>query len=79
MIRESLKFKFSCFWFTTLVAKEVNLLSIYANLKKVGVTEMKTIPMSQGNKKSRIVAWTFLNFSQMENWNKMRREKRFID
>lgn len=72
MIRESLEFKFSCFWFTTLVAKEVNLPSIYSNLKRAGVSEMKTIPMSQGNKKSRIVAWTFLNPKQMENWRKMR-------
>jgi len=72
MIRESLEFKFSCLWFTTLVAKEVNLTSIYSNLKKAGVSEMKTIPMSQGNKKSRIVAWTFLNPKQMENWRKMR-------
>lgn len=72
MIRESLEFKFSCFWFTTLVAKEVNLPSIYANLKRAGVVEMKTVPMSQGNKKSRMVAWTFLNPKQMGNWQKMR-------
>lgn len=72
MIRESIEFKFSCCWFTTLVAKEVNLPSIYANLKRAGVAEMKTISMSQGNKKSRIVAWTFLNPKQMENWRKMR-------
>lgn len=72
MIQESLEFKFTCFWFTTLVAKEINLPSIYSNLKRSGVTEMKTIPMSQGNKKSRIVAWTFLNPKQMENWQKLR-------
>ncbi len=72
MIRESLEFKFSCLWFTTLVAKEVNLPSIYSNLKKAGVVEMKTIPMSQGNKKSRIVAWTFLSPAQRNNWQKMR-------
>lgn len=72
MIRESMEFKFSCLWFTTLVAKEVNLPSIYSNLKKAGVAEMKTIPISQGNKKSRIVAWTFLSPSQRNNWQKMR-------
>ncbi len=75
MIRESLKFRFTCFWFTTLVAKEVNLPSIYSNLKRAGVTEIKTIPMSQGSKKSRIVAWTFLNSKQMENWRKKRWNK----
>lgn len=75
MIRESLEFKFSCFWFTTLVAKEVNLPSIFSYLKKSGVSQMKTIPMAQGNKKSRIVAWTFLNPKQMENWGEMRWSK----
>lgn len=72
MIEESLAFKFSCCWFTTLIAKDVTLPSIYANLKRAGVTETKTIPMSQGNKKSRIVAWTFLNQKQLENWGRMR-------
>ena len=72
MIKESTEFKYSCFWFTTLVAKEANLPAIYANLKRAGVTKMKTIPMEHGNKKSRIVAWTFLNPKQMENWQKMK-------
>ncbi len=72
MIRESMEFKFSCLWFTTLVAKEVNLSPIYSNLKKAGVAEMKTIPMSQGNKKSRVVAWTFLSPAQRNSWQKMR-------
>lgn len=61
MILESQKFAKSCLWFTTLVSKESNLNSIYKTLKKVKAAEVKTIPMTQGNKKSRIVAWTFLS------------------
>jgi 23S rRNA (adenine1618-N6)-methyltransferase len=59
MINESREFASSCLWFTTLVSKEVNLPGIYHALKKAGIETVKTINMGQGNKKSRIVAWTF--------------------
>jgi len=65
MILESKKFAKSCFWFTTLVSKEAHLFSIYGLLDKVGALEVKTITMNQGNKKSRIVAWSF--FKIMDN------------
>lgn len=59
MIQQSKQFATSCFWFSTLISKSSNLNSAYYALKNVGATEVKTIPMSQGNKVSRIVAWTF--------------------
>ena len=60
MIKESTLFGKSCLWFTTLVSKEVNLPAIYDALKRVEATSVKTIPMGQGTKVSRIVAWSFL-------------------
>ncbi len=72
MIGESLEFKISCFWFSTLIAKQKSLKSVYAALKNVEAFEVKTIPMGQGNKISRVVAWTFLNEKQRENWVKTR-------
>lgn len=68
MIFESRRFKRSCFWFTTLVSKESNLRSIYNTLKKVEAKEVKTLSMGQGNKISRIVAWTFLDKTQQDTW-----------
>lgn len=68
MIRESLEFKNSCIWFSTLVSKQSNLKSIYAALKSAQIFEVKTIPMAQGNKISRIVAWTFLDENQRKDW-----------
>ncbi len=68
MIYESKHFAQSCFWFTTLVSKEANLKNIYLTLKKVGALEVKTIGMSQGNKVSRIVVWTFLTLEQRQLW-----------
>lgn len=59
------EFADSCLWFTTLISKEANLKVVYAALKKVNPAEIKTINMGQGNKKSRIVAWTFLGSMKM--------------
>lgn len=72
MIRESAEFKYSCFWFSTLISKQSNLKSVYAALKLARVFEEKTIPMGQGNKISRIVAWTFLDEKQQTNWKNSR-------
>ena len=64
MIKESRQYATQCIWFTTLISKAANLPSVYSALKKVSALEVKTIEMSQGQKKSRIVAWTFLKTSQ---------------
>lgn len=72
MIRQSKQFSSSCFWFSTLIAKQIHLKSIYAELKKVAAFQIKTIPMEQGNKTSRIVAWTFLNEKQQKKWIDLR-------
>lgn len=61
MIYESAKYSSQVLWFTTLVSKKENLSSIYKTLKKVNAVSVKTIEMSQGQKTSRIVAWSFLN------------------
>jgi 23S rRNA (adenine1618-N6)-methyltransferase len=70
MIQESEKFTHQCLWFSTLISKESNLKHIYFELRKVKATEVKTIEMGQGNKVSRIVAWTFLTKQEQKDWNK---------
>ncbi len=72
MILQSKQFFDSCFWFSTLISKESNLKSVYQELRKMEALEVKTIPMGQGNKLSRIVAWTFLNRQLQLNWVKTR-------
>lgn len=59
MITESREFAIQCKWFTTLVAKQASLKSIYDALTKAQAREVKTIAMAQGNKSSRIIAWRF--------------------
>jgi 23S rRNA (adenine1618-N6)-methyltransferase len=68
MIEESKEFSSSCFWFSTLIAKSSHLKSIYAVLKFAEVVDVKTIPMGQGNKTSRLVAWTFLTNEEQKAW-----------
>ena len=72
MIRQSKQFTTSCFWFTSLISKKENLKTIYAALDKAQAVEVKTIEMSQGNKISRFIAWTFLSVAQQKMWAKSR-------
>jgi len=72
MIKESKKFSKSCFWFSTLVSKQSNLKGIYDSLKISGASDVKTIAMGQGNKTSRIVAWTFLSSDEQKEWRNTR-------
>ena len=67
---ESSLFKQQCFWYSTLISNKDNLESMYASLNKLGATEIKTIPMHQGNKVTRIVAWTFLSKDEQKDWRK---------
>jgi 23S rRNA (adenine1618-N6)-methyltransferase len=70
MIEQSTLFAKNVFWFSTLVSKKENLVTIYKQLRKAGVADVKTISMSQGQKTSRVVAWTFLNETEQVNWRK---------
>ncbi len=72
MIRESAEFKNSCYWFTANISKQSNLRNIYAALKNIKALDVKTIPMAQGNKVSRLVAWTFLDEKQRKIWRDLR-------
>ena len=67
---ESSMFKKQCFWYSTLVSKKENAESMLSSLKKLGATEIKTIPMHQGNKVTRVVAWTFLTKEEQKEWSK---------
>ncbi len=68
MIHESTKFATSCFWFTSLVSKQSNVTRATALTHQVGATDVKIIPMGQGNKTSRILAWTFLTKEEQKLW-----------
>lgn len=59
MIAESASRPHLCFWFTTLVSKSANLPRLRRALARASATQSRTIDMAQGQKRSRILAWTF--------------------
>ncbi|MCJ7766518.1 MAG: 23S rRNA (adenine(1618)-N(6))-methyltransferase RlmF [Thiovulaceae bacterium] len=72
MVRESVTHAKKVFWFSTLVSKKENLPAIYKALKQVHPVEVHTIEMRQGQKVSRIIAWTFLNKTMQKQWREER-------
>ena len=70
MIKESKAVSGHCYFFSTLVSRKENLRELYTALKEEKAFYVKTLPMGQGNKVSRIVVWTFLDFDEQEKWKK---------
>jgi len=70
MIEESALIPERCRWFTSLVSKADTLRTIDHVLAASGVRARRTIDMAQGQKKSRIVAWTFLTERQRQGWRR---------
>jgi 23S rRNA (adenine1618-N6)-methyltransferase len=60
MIKESALYKNQCRWYTTLVSKASNLPKIERSLKAIEAKKIKIVEMSQGQKQSRFVAWSYI-------------------
>lgn len=65
---ESSQYKEQCLWFTCLVSNVSHVKSMQASLAKLGATDIQVIDMIQGNKVSRVVAWSFLTPKQQKEW-----------
>ncbi|HEY9279653.1 MAG TPA: 23S rRNA (adenine(1618)-N(6))-methyltransferase RlmF [Eoetvoesiella sp.] len=72
LIEESVQLRRQVFWFSSLVSKESNLALVYRMLRKAGALDVHTVEMAQGQKKSRFVAWTFLDARAQLAWRKAR-------
>ncbi|WP_244228236.1 23S rRNA (adenine(1618)-N(6))-methyltransferase RlmF [Mucilaginibacter kameinonensis] len=70
MAAQSKPFEKQVLWFTTLVSKKENLRILFNALQKEGVKDVQTINMSQGQKVSRIMAWTYLTPEEQQAWGK---------
>ncbi|KQB40212.1 Ribosomal RNA large subunit methyltransferase F [Flavobacterium daejeonense] len=69
MIYESARYPLQCLWFTTLVSKQSHLKSLFKTLNKVNAAQIRIIEMAQGQKTSRILAWSFLTKNQQQDWD----------
>lgn len=70
MIQESRNVASQCLWFTSLVAHSASLTGIRKALKRSGASEVRVIEMSQGQKVSRFVAWSYLTPDQRRQWGR---------
>jgi 23S rRNA (adenine1618-N6)-methyltransferase len=60
MIRESRDLRAQVRWFSCLVSRSEHIDAIAQQLKKLGAKAIRIVPMGQGSKQSRFVAWSFL-------------------
>lgn len=72
MVAQSAGIPKRCLWFTSLVSKAENVAHVEAALKKVRPVAVRVIPMAQGQKQSRLIAWTFCGNGETERWRKAR-------
>lgn len=59
-------------WFSTLVSKAGNVQPLQARLAKLGARQVRVLDMSQGQKRSRFVAWSYLDDDQRGQWRATR-------
>ena len=56
-------------WFTSLISKQTNVYPIQSLLETLpGLKQYHIVDMSHGNKKSRIIAWTFQSLLNRNKW-----------
>jgi 23S rRNA (adenine1618-N6)-methyltransferase len=72
MINESAQTPGLCLWYTSLVAKETNMPPLVRALQAAHVREKRIMEMAHGQKRSRIIAWTFMDERQRRDWRNAR-------
>ncbi|WDF95940.1 23S rRNA (adenine(1618)-N(6))-methyltransferase RlmF [Aeromonas dhakensis] len=68
MINQSRAFAEQCLWFSSLVSKKENLPAAKKALTRVGARQVRVLEMAQGNKVSRVLAWTFFDETGCREW-----------
>ncbi len=68
MIEESASRGARILWFSTLVSKGANLQALQQRMQKLGASAVRIVPMAQGQKQSRFLAWSFLDSAQRAQW-----------
>ncbi|MGE8332995.1 MAG: 23S rRNA (adenine(1618)-N(6))-methyltransferase RlmF [Pseudomonas putida] len=75
LVGESVQYAKRVLWFTSLVSKASNLPGIDAALKKAGAKAVRIIEMGQGQKQSRMVAWSFHDDAARKAWHAQRKSQ----
>lgn len=75
MIEESQSYAQQVLWFSSLVSKQENVPALQQQLNKLGA-QQQLLDMQQGNKQSRILAWSFMPEKQRQLWAQFRWQKK---
>ena len=73
MVRESADNRSQVLWFTSLVARAEHLSGLRRQLRQINAVDVREVPMAQGHKQSRFVAWTFHDATARDAWAQQRR------
>lgn len=65
---ESRAFADQVMWFSTLVSKGGNVEPLATRLNKLGARDVRVVDMAQGQKRSRFVAWSYLDAGRRAAW-----------
>lgn len=68
LINESAQYANQTLWFTSLVSKASNLAALEAVLKKTRAAAVRVVEMGQGQKQSRMLAWSFHDDAARQAW-----------
>lgn len=72
MIAESRQAAQHVLWFSSIVSKEDSLHGLQKAIKKAGAEDIRIFEMALGQKKSRILAWTFADRERRKAWRERR-------
>ncbi len=68
IVTESQLYKQQVCWFSSLVSQQKHLSPLQKLLRSVGAVQTEVIEMRQGQKLSRILAWSYLTPAQQQQW-----------
>lgn len=72
LIDDSAQFGTTVCWFSSLVAKREHLPQLQQHAQRRGAHTIRVVPMAQGQKQSRFLAWSFLDAAQRQHWRQQR-------
>ncbi len=76
MAKESVDFAEQVCWFTSLVSKGDNIRPLKKLLTRLDAKQIEVVKMSQGQKISRFIAWSFLTTNEQTSWAQKRWRRR---
>ena len=72
MAKESVEFASQVCWFTCLVSKSDHIWPLKKLLMQLKAQQVEVVRMSQGQKITRFVAWSFLSREEQDEWGRQR-------